>query len=1585
MFSAFKYCAKDYLYENVVRKKFYQDASLLQIPSCFFQDENDTGVTDDTYRRPWTRVHISTHGRDDEVFGMRLLSRRISLPLAVNEDDCLDDGQGFAQVAQCVQLSFLSFHINVELVHTLEASAVSVQGMTDASVLDQLKTTSFVEDFLEKRTVTGMEAQVNGEFEEIVPSSNPNSQTEVEEGLYIHKDYSEVFTVDSYLEECPALQAQNQDLYIDDEEMIFTNDLMTYKSHLPTLNTPMSRLKPVLIKDPLSDFKEANFSRKCFSFQEDLEISMKEDFYVDKENVYQEKPEDSVGLSEVVTFAFNNIFIKPSTFPSEFEFLMPTNVKQELKESLNLMPEIINCVDEKLSKGDLPIKHGVDTEDIKCSSTEILTIQSQSEPECSEPGESGRALTHLHQTSQHSLVNSLCPGLQTFSFSTVALYTRLQTFPFSSVCKISLLTAEESANKCCMVWQLESCRSSLNSFVLTVPRIQELNSQYSVTDLKKIFCIEEKRLVVNSVKAKWWKKAGLNPITRETLECLNTYLCHDHLSSNDTKMEMFLPTKVLQLESYLEHKSCSSPVVLINEKSTHNHIPLPQGSPSLAKEVADMCLSDECISVERPKNEEKLRNDQEIVDIINQNEETKDHLKLDCTVPFIESSPSSIIKKPCFEHSKKQKNDLDLLSDFIMLRKKTYTSKTKVIDHDKKDEFQGQEELTHKEESSVVFTNKTLEKMNQEKGTDNIIEIQASDSQCQAYCFLEASASPILKKLVCLCTLPVANWKFATVTFDQTRFFLKEQEKLINDAIHQGTNDERDMIFKHAGLLHLLVTIRDVLVTCNLDTALGYLSNAKDVYKSILGSYLDDTWRQLKIVQFIKGKKPETNHKIQELQHQIQSWMQSQQQIKVLVIIRMDSDGEKHLLIKTLNKIEGLTLTVFHSSKRKNFLESKGVLNGTSSCVIVHNQNIGADFPWSNFSFVVEYNYVEHSCWTKHCENLNIPYMALKVILPDSVLKRSTLLDRFGGFLLDIQIPYVFLASEGLLHTPEILQLLESNYNITVVERSCSQSLKLFGSTERYVVLTVDEHTTVILQDLEELNYEKASDNIVMRLMALSFQYNYCWIILYTKETLNSGYPLTEKTLHHLALIYAALVSSGLKSEELDVKLMIASGVEETALLIRQIADHNLMTSKRDPHEWLDKSWLDVSPSKEEMYLLDFPCINPLVAQLMLNKGPSMNQLLLATSCQLQELLPEVPEKVLKHFCSITSLFKISSSSITKSPQILSPREETSQTSTFISQRSAAGSSDSVIQEHNDYYSYSDLGETVQEDTNTTSNYNASFVELTKMQSILPSVTSHNQTNYRKDSWCSLNIVQNDPFLINIKSKKAACNSFPNQNDSESDVFSLGLPQINCETIISPVDFPRRTGPNFINYQKKGTHEAKRTTNKQVSTPGFSLEGSQSPIHWNFKKNICEKQNHSFNLKYGAEQTTNDTWYSQKDNLFTDQQTYLSDEVEGFTCESSNDDTTKTFWGELPSAPSLDLFCASDCDVNKKELDSFHFYQRAGKCLGHKRHPESASNSGDKESLTGVMYSQLPQLKKRRLVYEKVPGRADGQTRLRFF
>lgn len=78
--------------------------------------------------------------------------------------------------------------------------------------------------------------------------------------------------------------------------------------------------------------------------------------------------------------------------------------------------------------------------------------------------------------------------------------------------------------------------------------MKEPSSQYSVTDLKKILSIEEESLVVTPVSPEWWKQAGLNLGVTETLEHLTTYFSHQDLCSDDIKMEIFLPTKVPELE-----------------------------------------------------------------------------------------------------------------------------------------------------------------------------------------------------------------------------------------------------------------------------------------------------------------------------------------------------------------------------------------------------------------------------------------------------------------------------------------------------------------------------------------------------------------------------------------------------------------------------------------------------------------------------------------------------------------------------------------------------------------------------------------------------------------------------------------------------------------------------------------------------------------------------------------------------------------------------------------------------------------------------------------------------------------------------
>jgi hypothetical protein len=63
-------------------------------------------------------VHSSMHGGNSEIPGTHLLSEPAHLPSGIDKGYCLVDGQCFIQVAQCIKLPLLSFHIDVELADT---------------------------------------------------------------------------------------------------------------------------------------------------------------------------------------------------------------------------------------------------------------------------------------------------------------------------------------------------------------------------------------------------------------------------------------------------------------------------------------------------------------------------------------------------------------------------------------------------------------------------------------------------------------------------------------------------------------------------------------------------------------------------------------------------------------------------------------------------------------------------------------------------------------------------------------------------------------------------------------------------------------------------------------------------------------------------------------------------------------------------------------------------------------------------------------------------------------------------------------------------------------------------------------------------------------------------------------------------------------------------------------------------------------------------------------------------------------------------------------------------------------------------
>ncbi|MBN3295498.1 SHOC1 protein, partial [Amia calva] len=90
-----------------------------------------------------------------------------------------------------------------------------------------------------------------------------------------------------------------------------------------------------------------------------------------------------------------------------------------------------------------------------------------------------------------------------------------------------------------------------------------------------------------------------------------------------------------------------------------------------------------------------------------------------------------------------------------------------------------------------------------------------------------------------------------------------------------GNASERGVaLYKRAALVHLLVTVRDLLLMCDLNTAVDYLVEAKETYVGTLGTCLDDIWMRLRVVQYSSLKNDEANPKIAELQKQMLAWVQ---------------------------------------------------------------------------------------------------------------------------------------------------------------------------------------------------------------------------------------------------------------------------------------------------------------------------------------------------------------------------------------------------------------------------------------------------------------------------------------------------------------------------------------------------------------------------------------------------------------------------------------------------------------------------------------------------------------------------------------
>ncbi|XP_068460526.1 protein shortage in chiasmata 1 ortholog isoform X2 [Clinocottus analis] len=810
-----------------------------------------------------------------------------------------------------------------------------------------------------------------------------------------------------------------------------------------------------------------------------------------------------------------------------------------------------------------------------------------------------------------------------------------------------------------------------------------------------------------------------------------------------------------------------------------------------------------------------------------------------------------------------------------------------------------------------------LQSVTKNRQDSGVVQVRATDSQQRAHCELLAFAQPCLSSARQLgLNFPVRG-DFSGLAPDQTHFFLKQQEKALSRTHGQSAELVRDqeLLFNQAALIHVLVTFKELLLKCDLGTALEYLTTAAE---GCAEQILEQLLKRLKVVLYLSHKNQESNLKLLELQKMLASWLHGRtgqnSSEKILVIISVDSDDIRSLIISSLSYVAGAAVTAVCPEDDKKKLNGARVVSSTcdSVCVVVFEQHVGPDFPWSCFSLVVEYDHPGPSPWAAVCRERSISHLTFDTILPDTTM-----------WCLKDEVPYVLFVTEGLLNCPLLLQTLESKFDITALERSHCPSLQMLGGTHHYAVITVDESTAIIIQEEDELCHERASERVVMRLTALSLQYNNCWLILHCRD--NQGGGFSTEAFSNLVLVYSSMVLFGKKSEDLDIKVLIVSEVIDIAKWIRQICFHSLMAGEKDPLSYLDRDWLTVIPSQEEKCLLQFPSINPLVSQLMLRRAPSLRWLLGASLPQLMELLPEVPQKVLKLFSDTTSLY---------TPTTDQPKSQTNITETNQQTDPPNGPWTTTADPE---YMNSDRQEEAPINLHP---------ELFCSDTSFPFGADRSFSEPDTDSMVQ---EENTDFRLNLSS------SFGSPDIPLQRSWTSSDPWREEDRGREEVTFsgwrPRAGAVGRVVGRANDEWTQRAPSNLSVATRRFQLE---SP----FK--LDSAFGHSRILQQPANSQS-----STSSAVFSDLQ-HPDIQHNPYGLRPPTEDTP---WGRGPNS--------DDCLMSSRDTATISARYGSTRWTGQERKRRAEAD--------GLVETVLTPLKRPRLSYEKVPGRNDGQTRLKLF
>ncbi|XP_006803946.2 protein shortage in chiasmata 1 ortholog [Neolamprologus brichardi] len=979
---------------------------------------------------------------------------------------------------------------------------------------------------------------------EVIPSSNPDSLQDLDEDLYVPllKDsQTDGPCQESFFKQTPdEIKDKSEDLFLP-EELIPVDHLAEFKRHLPTLRVKLSRLRMLPVADPLlsssgNPISEDNMF-SCF-----------------KHCASYEKPADVDTTNVQTCVDIQEEFVKQPLTNGEF-LLLPAVVEtlQLSTENFTRFSSICSHVNvsTELMDEEIPVLDVLQKASLSNPSVDIskFDVPDEASEETKMNGGliesdfAGCAVLPTEMELELTLTPTPLKSQTDICLST----SELKKEEMSPCCRISLVSPRAQKEMKAVLWKAEKHLNFVVGFLLSEPQMYEPAVDFQpLWEALKVIKLEKESFISAADKLQSEMETGVPQLSLCCCDFTESMKSDLPSIKDETGEDLSkLPPEHVEVDSFLLSTTAET---LLQKKTTVDSSPNASQMPAfntVNKDVKSAPVTSTKYDIGgKTFSEVASWSSAHKKDISRQGHDCQMELSANISEEAVASTLNTrdddrgllLARNP-------PELDLDPLATFMMLRSQQIapvsaspqssgSTAARGVNHQallselqpspvQSQTLDVRPGNSNREEEPANQWMGQLSGKSQQRRDSQVVKIKPTDSQQRAYCELLAFAQPCLSSARQLGLNFPGCGDFSSLAPDQTHFLLKQQERALCRVPAQTAEliKDQEALFNLAALIHVLVTFKELLLKCDLSTGLEYLTKAA---KGCAEQSLQQLLKRLHIILYLSQKNQESSLKLQELQHRVAEWLNSSKgqntTDKILVIVSVHCDSSRSTIINSLNQVTGATAVCPEQDKIK--LNGASVVSSMhdSVCVVVYEQDIGPDFPWTCFSLVVEYDHPGQSPWSAICRERSINHLTFNTTVSDA----ENIL-----WCLEDNVPYVLFVTEGLINYPLLLQTLESEFNVMVLERSHCPSLKRLGGIHNYTLITVDESTAIVIQ------------------------------------------------------------------------------------------------------------------LQEEACLSQFPCINPLVGQLMLSRVPSFEWLLGASLCQLKELLPEVPHKVLKLFSDTTSLYPL--------------------------------------------------------------------------------------------------------------------------------------------------------------------------------------------------------------------------------------------------------------------------------------------------------------------------------------------------------